>query len=164
MSVQYRDTDTLACDNRAGCRNNFSVLYFTPDSKRLFLTLLLFATNVRNYIFNHFRPVFKSLASSGNRLISSCYYFIWFKLFPCSQNRCITLDRAVWLYSNKASCGSETFLLCLNNIKMFRINFRHYHWHIRCPAVCAVVGYNRGLCLCIFFFNLLNLFFGHINC
>ncbi len=33
--------------------------------------------------------------------------------------------------------------------KVLRIDFRHYHRYIRCPAVSAVVGYNRCLRLCI---------------
>ena len=44
------------------------------------------------------------------------------------------------------------------------VDFRHYHRHIRCPAMCTVVGNNRSLCLCVFFFDRFDLIFGHVNC
>ena len=113
---------------------------------------------------NHFRPVFERFSCSGNCLISSCNHFIRFKFFPCCQYRCITLDRAVWFYCYETSCCSKTFFLEFDDIKVLWIDFRNYHRNIRCPSVCTVVGYNRCLCLSVFFLDLFDLFFCHVYC
>ena len=57
---------------------------------------------------------------------------------------------------------TKTFLLAFNDFKMFRIDLRYDHWYIWCPAVCAVIGYNRSFCLCILFLDLFDFFFCHI--
>ena len=40
MTVQHRNTDTLAGDHRADCRNDNAILDLSPETERLFLTLL----------------------------------------------------------------------------------------------------------------------------
>ena len=164
MSVQNRNTDTLAGDHRLGSFYDLAVFYFPPDTKRFLFALLFFSTDVRDDIFYHFRPVFEGFSCSGDCLICSSNYFVWLKFFPCSQNRRITLDGAVWFYSDESACGSQTFFLRFDNFKVFRINLRHYHRYIRCPSVGTVVGYNRRLRFCIFFFDRFDFLFGHINC
>ena len=136
----------------------------TPDTKRLFLRFFFLSTDIRNDVSYHLRPVFKCLTSSGNCLIGCGNYFIRFKLFPCSKYRCIALDGAVWFYGNETAFGAKTLFLVFDNFHMFRVYFRHYHRNIRCPAVCAVIGNNRCLCLSIIFLDLFDLFFGHIYC
>ena len=164
MSVQYRNTQALACDNRFCSRYDHTVFNLAPQSQWLFFTLFFFSANVRDNVVFHFRPVFKCLACSGDCLVCSSNYFIWLKFFPCSKDRCIALDGAVWFYSNETFLCAKTFLLIFDNIKVFRVDFRYYHRYIRCPAVSAVVGYDRCLCLCIFFFDCFDLVFRHINC
>ena len=164
MSVQYRNTQALAYDDWFCCRYDHSVFNLTPQSQRLFLALFFFSTDIWNDIVFHFRPVFKCLSCSGNCLICSSNYFIWFKFFPGSKYRCIALNGAVWFNSDESLSSTKAFLLILDHIKMFRVDFRHYHRHIRCPAMCTVVGNNRSLCLCVFFFDRFDLIFGHVNC
>ena len=41
MSVQNRNTDALAGDDRALCRNDHAVFHFAPQTKRLHLALFL---------------------------------------------------------------------------------------------------------------------------
>ena len=162
MSVKNRNSDTLACDNRLCSRYDHTVFDLAPQSQRFFFALFFLTTDVWDDVVFHFRPVFEGLTSSGDCLICSSNYFIWFKFFPCCKYRCITLDRAVWLNSDESSGCSQTFLLIFDNIKMFRVDFRHYHRNIRCPAMCTVVGNNRCLCFCVFFFDCFDLVFGHI--
>ena len=162
MSVQNRYTDALAGNHWLGCLHNLAVLDLSPETKRLLLALLLLTADVRDDVAFHLRPVFERLASSGDCLIRRSYYLIWLKFLPCSQNRCIALDGTVRFYCYEASLGSQTFFLELNHLKVLRIDLRHYHRNIRCPAVCAVVGNNRCFCLCIRIFNRTDLFFCHI--
>ena len=136
----------------------------SPDPKRLFLGFFFLTTDVWNDISNHFRPVFERFSCSGNCLISSCHYFVWLKLFPCGENRCIRLDGAVWFYSNETALCAKSFSLISDHFHMFRIDLRYDHRHIRCPSVCTVVGYNRCLCLSVFFLDLFDLFFCHVHC
>ena len=159
MSVQNRNTDALAGDDRALCRNDHAVFHFAPQTKRLHLALFFFATDVRDDVLYHLRPVFKSLACSGDCLVSGSYDFVWLKLFPCSQYRCIALDRAVRFYCYKTFLGSQTFFLRFDHIEMLWIDFRNNHRYIRGPAMCTVVGNNRCLGLCIFFFDRFDLIF-----
>ena len=112
----------------------------------------------------HLRPVLEGFSCSGNSLVCSGNYFIRLELFPCGKYRSVALDRAVRFNSYKAAFCSETFLLEFDNLEVLRIDFRNYHRNVRCPAVCAVVGHNRCLCLCIFFLDRLDLILRHINC
>ena len=164
MSVQYRNTQALAGDDWLCSRYDHTVFDLAPQSQRLFLALLFFSTDVWNDVVFHFRPVFEGFSCSGDCLVCSSNYFIWLEFFPCSKYRCVALDGAVWFNSDESSCCSKTFLLIFDNIEVFRVDLRHYHWYIRCPAMCAVVGYNRSLCLCVFFFDRFDLVLGHVNC
>ena len=47
---------------------------------------------------------------------------------------------------------------------MLRVDLRHYHRHVRRPAVRAVVGYDRSLCLRICFLDRFDLVLAHIYC
>ena len=134
----------------------------TPDTQRLFLRLFFLTTDVWNNVSKHLWPVLERLSCSGNSLIGSGNDFIWLKLFPCSQNRRITLDGAVWLYCYETALCTKTLFLILDNFHVLWIDFRNYHRHIRCPAVCTVVGNNRCLCLCVIFLDLFDLFFCHV--
>ena len=151
-------------DLRLGCFYDHAVFNFTPDTKRLLLALLFFSADERDDVAFHLRPVFECFTSSGNCLISSCHYFVWLKLFPCGENRCIRLDGAVWFYSNETALCAKSFSLISDHFHMFRIDLRYDHRHIRCPSVCTVVGYNRCLCLSVFFLDLFDLFFCHVYC
>ena len=57
MSVQYRNTETLAGDHWLCSRYDHTVLNLAPQSERLFLTLLFLSTDVWNDVMFHFRPV-----------------------------------------------------------------------------------------------------------
>ena len=52
----------------------------------------------------------------------------------------------------------------LDDLEVLRVDLRHYHGNVRCPAVSAVVGNDRSLSLCIGFLDGFDLLFGHINC
>ena len=164
MSVQYRNTDTLAGDHRLAGFYDLTVFYFTPDTKRFLFTLLFFPADVWDDVFYHFRPVFEGFTCSGDCLVCSSNYFVWLEFFPCSQNRCITLDGAVWFYCDESACGSQTFFLRFDNLKVFRVDLRHYHRYIRCPSVSTVIGNNRCFSFCIFFLDRFDFLFGHIYC
>ena len=163
MSVEDRNTYTLACDDRCGSRNDHAVLHFTPKTQRLLFALLFLAADIRDDISHHLRPICKGLARAGNRLIGRSNHFIGLKLFPCSQDRRIALNRAVGFYSNEASLGTESFFLRFDNCRMLRIDLRNHHRDIRCPAVCGVIGNNRCFCLCIGFLDLFDLVLCHID-
>ena len=46
MSVQYRNTDTLAGDHRLRSFYDLTVFYFTPDTKRFLFALLFFSSDI----------------------------------------------------------------------------------------------------------------------
>ena len=164
MSIQNRNTDTLTGDLWLFCFYDHTILNVSPDTKRFLLGFFFLTTDIRDNISNHFRPVFESLSCSGDCLVSSSYDLIRFELFPCSQDRCITLDRAVRFYCDKSSGGSQTFFLMFDDFKVLWIDFRHYHRHIRGPAMCTVIGNNRCLSLCISLLDCFDLILGHIHC
>ena len=164
MTVQYRYTDALAGDLRLGRRNDHAILDLTPDTKRLLLALFFLAADVRDDISLHLRPFLEGLACSGDRLISRSDYLVRLEFLPCGQHRRVALDRAVRLYCDKASGRAKTLFLILDDIKVLRIDLRNDHRDVRGPAMCAVIGYDRCLGLCIFFFDRADLVFCHINC
>ena len=46
---------------------------------------------------------------------------------------------------------------------MFRIDLRHHHGYIGCPAVGRIVGNNGRFCFCVCLLDLPDLFLGHVN-
>ena len=134
-----------------------------PDPERLLLALLFLAANVRDHVLDHLRPVLEGLSGSGDRLVCSSDYFIRLKLSPCTEGRSVALDRAVRFYRDESACCAESLLLEFDHVKVLRVDLRDHHRNIRCPAVSAVVGYNRCLCLCVSFLDRTDLFFCHIN-
>ena len=155
--INWSDNPAILIENALSPAKVISVM--ADPTKRLHLALFFFATDVRDDVLYHLRPVFKSLACSGDCLVSGSYDFVWLKLFPCSQYRCIALDRAVRFYCYKTFLGSQTFFLRFDHIEMLWIDFRNNHRYIRGPAMCTVVGNNRCLGLCIFFFDRFDLIF-----
>ena len=73
------------------------------------------------------------------------------------------MNRAVRLYSNKASRRSKTLFLEFDYAKVFRVNLRNHHRNIRRPAVGAVIGNHRNFRLCIGVLNGSDLFLRHID-
>ena len=135
----------------------------TPDPKRLLLTLLFLAADVRDHILYHFRPVLKGFSCSGNSLICSSDYLVRLELSPRTECRSVALDRTVRLYCDKSAGRAKSLLLELDHLKVIRVNLRDYHRNIRCPAVSAVVGNHRSLCLRVSFLDSADLFLCHIN-
>ena len=66
MSIEHRHTDALACDGNVVSGNDHAVLDMAENAKRLFLTLLFLAADVRNDVADHLRPVLEILACAGN--------------------------------------------------------------------------------------------------
>ena len=164
MAVENRHAHALAGDLRQFCFHDLSVLYFTEHTQRFLLALLFLSADERDNISNHLRPVFECLAGSGDRLIGRYHEFFRAEFLPCSQARSITLDRAVRFYRNESAGCSKTFLLVRNHIEVVCVDLRHNHRHIRRPAVRAVVGYNRRLCLRVLFLDGFDLILAHVNC
>ena len=163
MSIQYRYTHALTGNLWKTCLDDLTIFYLSKHTKRFLLALLLFSANERNNISFHLRPILKCLSCTGNCLIGCCNYFLWLKLFPRCKAWRITLDRTIWLYRNKSTCCSQTLLLIGNHIKMIGIDLRYNHRYVRCPAVRAVIGYYRSLCLCISLFNRFDFIFCHVH-
>ena len=164
MSVKNRNTYALAGNDGAGSRYDNAVLYLSPQAQWLLFALFFFSTNVRDNILYHFRPVLKGLAGAAYSLIGACHYFVRLILHPCRKCRSICLDRTVRLNCNEAVLRAQTFLLEFDHIHMARIDLGHHHGNIGRPAVSAVIGYYRGLGLCIGLFYRPYLILGHINC
>ena len=163
MSVQDRNTDTLAGDDRFFRTDDLSVLNMAEYTQRFLLALLFLAADVGDDVSLHLGPVTEGLAGPGDCLISGGDHFIRFKLFPCGKCRCVGLDRAVRLHGDETSLRSESLLLILDHMEMIQIDLRNDHGNVRRPAVSTVIGDYRSLCLRIFFLNLPDLFLGHIH-
>ncbi len=154
MTIQNRNTDALAVNDRTFGRHNLTVLDMSEDPERFLLRLLFLTRNVRNNIAVHFRPVAEGLAGTGNCLIGRGNNFIGLEFLPCGKRRCIGLNRAVGFYRDETSPGSKPLSLIFDNSRVLRIDFRDNHRYVRRPAVRAVVGNNRRLGLCVSFLDL----------
>ena len=74
------------------------------------------------------------------------------------------MERAVRLYCNEATLCAKALSLCRDDLCVLRVDFRHDHWNIRSTSVCAVIGNNRALCLCVQFLQSLYIVLWHIYC
>ena len=163
VAVQHRYPDTLTSNHRRNCRNNDAVLDLSPYPQGFLLAFLLLASDIRNNIAHHFRPIAEGLSCAGDSLVSSGYYLHWFEFLPGGEHRRIALYGAVRLDGHKASFRAQSLLLEIDHLHMLRIDLRNHHGHIRCPSVGTVVGNHRRLGPGIVLFDLLNLFLSHIH-
>ncbi len=117
MSIQYRNTYTLACDLWLFCQFDLAVFHYVPSTRRGSFSLFSSSPPMYGMMFHHFRPVFECLTCSGNCLICCNNNFLRSEFFPCCKCRCVALDGAVWFYCDESACCSETFFLILMTSK-----------------------------------------------
>ena len=163
MTVADRNTQTLCGDHRLGCRDNLVALDGAPDLHWLLLGLFFLAADVRDDVVNHFRPGLKGLAGTGDCLIGADHNLLDAEVLKCGQSRNIGLNGTVGLNRDKAALGAQTLALCRNDLCVICVDFRNDHRNVLGEAVCAVVGDNRALQLCIFFFQCADDILLHIN-
>ena len=133
------------------------------DLQRLLLGFLFLTGDKRDDVADHFRPVLECLSGTGDCLIRGDNNLRRLELHPRRKSRRIGLNRAVRLDSDEAACCSKSLPLVRDDCEMVRVDFRNNHRHIRSPAVSAVVGDNRCLCLRIFLLNGADLVLAHID-
>ncbi|MPN36938.1 hypothetical protein SDC9_184450 [bioreactor metagenome] len=102
MSVRSRNAYALRGDGRTGNRNDNAVLYSAPYLHRFAFALFFFASDIRDYVVDYFRPVGKGLPGSGNSLICGDSDLIRRKRQKRAEHRHIALYGAVRLYTDKA--------------------------------------------------------------
>ena len=163
MTVQNRNADALAGDDRLFGADDLAVLDMAEHTQRFLLTLLFLTADVGDDVPVHLRPVFEGLACSRDSLIGRRDHFVGLEFLPGCQRRCVGLDRAVRLDSDKAFLRAESLLLSFDHLEMIQIDLRDDHRNVRRPAVRTVVGDNGRLCLRVIFFDLSDLILGHID-
>ena len=162
MTVGNGYAKTLCSDDRTGRGNDFSVFNLTPNSKGLTLALFFLASDKGNEVVNHFGPLLKGLACTGNRLIGGRNHLLDAVLKKGSKSGNVGLNGAVRLNGDKAALSAESLLLRINSRKMCVVDFGNYHGNVGRPSVCGVIGNNGNLRLRITLLKLLGFRLGHI--
>ena len=161
VTVGHRNAKALGCDNGCRGRNNLTILHTTPYAKGLLLALLLLATDEGNKVIHHLGPLVKGLARTADSLIGGSNNLLDAVLHKGSKKGHVGLNRAIGLYSDKATLGAKTCSLCLDNLKVRIVDLGNNHGDVGSPSVGRVVGNNGNLRLGISLLKRLGLILGH---